>query len=50
MLLKHATIAAQMYNCDREEINDTKIPFLCSVNECRKFFNGLLCNFKKINL
>lgn len=41
-LLKHATIAGQMYNCDREEINDTKIPFLCSVNECRKFFNGLL--------
>lgn len=42
ILLKHATIAAQMYNCDREEINDTKIPFLCSINECRKFFNGLL--------
>lgn len=39
-LLKHATACAMIYSCTREHLNESKIPFLCSINDCRRHFNG----------
>ena len=41
-LLKHLTNAGQMFSCTREQLNDTHLAYLCSLNDCRKFFNGVL--------
>ena len=41
LLLKHLSGAPGVYNCTREAIRETKVPFLSQATDCRRYFNGL---------
>ena len=39
-LLNQLSGCGMMYSCTREHINDTRIPYMCSLTDLRKNFNG----------
>ena len=42
LLLRHLNLAGGIYSCTREQISDSRIPFLVSPEDCRKMLNGYI--------